>query len=451
MGFNFVGADRDQRFLLPPDMREWLAEDHVVWCVLDAVEQLDLTVFRAAYRADGHGRPAFDPALMVALLLYAYSSGERSSRRIERRCGEDIAYRVIAGGHQPDHATIARFRARHEAGLKALFTQVLRLLAEAGMVALNRLSLDGTKIAANASWSKNRTLDQLNEQVQTMLSEAAAVDAGEDGEYGAEHRAPGDHTPQQLTGHSQRLARLREARDRLADEAAQRQAAQDAKVAAWQARKDAGHGAGRRPNPTPPSNRNRTEPRANTTDPDCRAMKTKHTLVPGYNAQAVVTDNQVVVGVMLTQKPVDRGLLHPLLDICRDQLTQAGITPRLRTVLADAGYASEDTFTRAETDKLRLLIPLAKDTYRTTDTDPGDGKNLDRLPATARAQRRLRHWKGRADYAHRGRTVEPVFGQIKTRQNLTRFTRRGLTACESEWHLAATAHNLLKLHTHRSR
>jgi len=442
MGYNFLTADRDQAFLLPPDMREWLAQEHVVWCVLDAVEQLDLSAFRGSYRSNGQGAAAFDPALMVGLLLYAYSCGERSSRRIERRCVEDVAYRVITGGHLPDHATIARFRARHEKALKGLFTQVLRLLAEAGLVRLNLLSLDGTKIAANASWSANKT----QVQVEEMLAEAAAADAAEDAEHGT---ARGDETPPGLARRDERLTRLRAARDRLVKAADAAQAAQDAKVAAWQVRSDAGARPGRKPNSAPSAKtRNGATPRANTTDPDCRTMKSKHSLLPGYNAQAVVTGDQVMVGAMLTQSPVDRGLLHDVLDICRTQLREAGIDPGIRTVLADAGYASEADFTRGETDKLRLLIPLAKDTYRVAGEDPGAGKpDLAHLPATARAQRRLRHWKGKADYAHRGRTVEPVFGQIKTRQTLSRFSRRGLEACDSEWHLAATAHNLLKMHT----
>jgi transposase len=443
MGYNFVSADRDQAFLLPPDMREWLGEDHVVWCVLEAVEQLDLAAFRRVYRSNGQGAAAFDPALMVALLLYAYSTGERSSRRIERRCAEDVAYRVITGGHRPDHATIARFRARHERALKDLFTQVLRLLAEAGLVRLNRLSLDGTKIAADASWSANRT----RAQVEDMLAEAATVDAAEDAEHGP---ARGDETPPGMARREERLARLRAARDRLAEDEARAQAAQDAKLAAWQARKDAGQHPGRKPRATPSGKtRNGATPRANTTDPDCRTMKSKHTLLPGYNAQAVVTDDQIVVGAMLTQSAVDRGLLHQVLDTCRTQLRAAGIRPKLRTVLADAGYASEADFARGETDKLRLLIPLAKDTHRAAGAHPSGGADLDDLPATARAQARLEHWKGKRDYAHRGRTVEPVFGQIKNRQDLIRFSRRGFNACDSEWHFAATAHNLLKLHRAR--
>jgi transposase len=445
VGYVFVSADREQRFLLPPDMRDWLAEDHVVWLVLDAVDQLDLAAFRASYRADGHGRPAFDPALMVALLLYAYTAGERSSRRIERRCAEDIAFRVICGGHLPDHATIARFRVRHEQALKDLFSQVLRLLAEAGLVRLNQVALDGTKIAANASWSANKT----QAQIEQMLSEAAAADAAEDEAFGA---ARGDEPPPDLARRGgERIDRLRAARDRLAAEAAAAQAAQDAKVAAWQARKDAGHPRpGRRPqSQAKTTNRNGTTPRANTTDPQARTMKAKHSLIVGYNAQAVVTCDQIVIGALVSQAHIDQNLLHPVLAATRTHLAAAGITPQLATVLADAGYANEATFAQADTDRLRLLCPLAKDTRQLRHGgDPALGRNLDHLPATAAAQRRLRHPQGRADYRQRGRTIEPVFGQIKTRQHLTHFSRRGLTAADSEWHLACTAHNLLKLHHH---
>lgn len=445
MGYNFVTADRDQVFLLPPDMRDWLPEDHLVWLVLDAVGQFDLEPFRVAYRADGHGRPAMDPAWMLALLLYGYAVGERSSRRIERRCADDVAFRVICGGRVPDHATIARFRVRHEAALKEVFSQVLRLLAAAGLVRLGRVALDGTKIAADASWSANKTLTQVEE----MLAEAAAADAAEDAEF-ADRR--GDEPPPGLARRGDRLARLAEVRDRLAADAAAARAAQDAKTAAWQARVAAGNPRpGRRPNPQPKlTTGGGKPPRGNVTDPHARTMKSKHTLLVGYNAQAVVTDDQIIVGALLTGAPTDQNLLHPTLDACRAQLQAAGIDPALHTVLADAGYANEDTFTRAHAQHLRLLSPLAKDTRALrAGADPAGGRDLHRHPATAAAQQQLADPDGRADYAHRGRTVEPVFGQIKTCQRFTRFSRRGHTACDSEWHLAAATHNLRKLHRHR--
>ncbi len=178
-------------------------------------------------------------------------------------------------------------------------------------------------------------------------------------------------------------------------------------------------------------------------------MRNQKGYVAGYNGQAVVTAQQVIVGVMLSQHPVDRTLLHPVLDTCRQQLAQAGIRPELRTVLADAGYVSEENFARADQDKLRLLAPLAKDPGRAGGRPQNRVKYLDQYPATARAIRRLRHPRGREDYKLRARTVEPVFGQLKTCQKLTTMSRRGLAACESEWLLACTAHNLRKLHRHR--
>src|SRR5436189_2455147 len=244
-------------------MREWLPEDDLVFVVLDAVATLDLGEFRRRYRADGHGRAAFDPELMVALLLYAYCQGERSSRVIEKRCVRDVAYRVIAGGLSPDHATIARFRARHETALGGLFSQVLRLLAAEGMVSLGLLSLDGTKLAGNVTQKANQTLPQ----IEKILAEAAAADAAEDA---AEGDNPQPATPRALARRAERRERLARARDRLAAEDQARRDAQRAKQEAWDAAAAAGKRRGHRPGDEPRANRAGTEPRANITDPDVR-------------------------------------------------------------------------------------------------------------------------------------------------------------------------------------
>jgi len=435
---------RDQPLLLPVDMREWLPEDDLVFVVLDAVATVDLDGFRRRYRADGHGRAAFDPGMMVALLLYGYCQGERSSRVIERRCVRDVGYRVITGGLNPDHATIARFRARHDKALGGLFSQVLRLLAAEGMVSLGTVSLDGTKLAGNAAQKANRTLPQ----IEKLLAEAAAADAAEDARYGD---APGEPTPRTLARRAGRRERLGRARDRLAAEDQGRRDAQRAKLAAWEAAAAAGKPRGHRPGDEPPRpNRDNTEPRANITDPDVRVMRNQKGYVAGYNGQLVVTAGQVIVGAMLSQHPAGRTLLHPLLDTCRQQLAEAGIRPKLRTVLADSGYVSEETFARADAGGLRLLAPLAKDPARRYVRTPQRARHLNRFPATARARRRLQHPRGRDDYKLRARTVEPVFGQLKTCQKLTMMSRRGLAACENEWLLACAAHNLRKLHRHRA-
>src|ERR1700733_3756369 len=181
MAQNFVGADRDQVFLLPPSLRDWLPEDHLAWWVIDAVAAMDLAAFYARYRADGHGRPAYDPAVLVAVLLYAYAIGERSARRIERRCVEDVAFRVLAGNLAPDHVTICRFRAEHQDALAGLFGQVLGLCARAGMVQVGTLAVDGTRVAANASRDASVDYEQL---ARAILEEAAEVDAAEDEQFG---------------------------------------------------------------------------------------------------------------------------------------------------------------------------------------------------------------------------------------------------------------------------
>ena len=359
MSQNFLFPQRDQPLLLPVDMREWLPEDDLVFVVLDAVATLDLGGFRRRYRADGHGRAAFDPEMMVALLLYGYCQGERSSRVIEKRCVRDVGYRVITGGLRPDHATIARFRARHEEALGGLFSQVLRLLAAEGMVSLGMLSLDGTKLAGNAAQKANRTLPQ----IEKLLAEAAAADAAEDARLrrraGASRRrgrwpggpSGGSGWPPPGTGWRPRTrpAATRSGPSRRRGTRPRRP----------------GNGAATAPATSRRApNRNNTEPRANITDPDVRVMRNQKGYVAGYNGQLVVTADQVIVGVMLSQHPVDRTLLHPLLDTCRQQLAEAGIAPKLRTVLADSGYVSEENFARADADGLRLLAPLAKDPGR---------------------------------------------------------------------------------------
>jgi transposase len=232
---NFLFPQRDQPLLMPVDMREWLPEDDLVFVVLDAVATLDLGEFRRCYRADGHGRAAFDPEMMVALLLYGYCQGERSSRVIEKRCVRDVGYRVISGGLRPDHATIARFRARHQQALGGLFSQVLRLLAAEGMVALGMVSLDGTKLAGNAAQKANKTLPQ----IEKILAEAAERDAAEDGQQGG---SPPAATPRALAMRAGRRERLAAARDRLAAEDQARRDAQRAKQEAFDAAAAAGNG-----------------------------------------------------------------------------------------------------------------------------------------------------------------------------------------------------------------
>ncbi len=248
MAPNFLLCDRDQELLLPPSLREWLPQDHLAWFVLDAVEEMDLTAFVGAYREDGWGRAAFDPQMMVALLLYSYAVGERSSRGIERRCREDVAFRVITANRIPDHATIARFRARHEQALADTFVQVLTLCAKAGLVSVGVVALDGSLLSGNASPGATRSYASIREEVEGILVEAARVDAAEDERLGD---ARGDELPAELIDTRSRRERLRRCKQQLEQEQAGEQAAHDENLA-WRAAWEAEHGrklGGRKPTP----------------------------------------------------------------------------------------------------------------------------------------------------------------------------------------------------------
>src|SRR3954469_24674152 len=212
MGQRFVACDRDQSFLMPPDLREWLPAGHLAWFVIDAVAAMDLDGFYAAYRVDGRSRPAYDPAMMVALLLYAYARGMRSSRVIERACEEDVAFRVLAAQEQPDHATIARFIERHQDAIAGLFGEVLSLCAEHGLAKVGVIAVDGTKVPANASRDAHADYEQIAREI---LEEAKAVDAAEDELYGD---ARGDELPEQLRTGEGRRAWLRDAKRRLEEQ-----------------------------------------------------------------------------------------------------------------------------------------------------------------------------------------------------------------------------------------
>jgi transposase len=256
MAYNFLHGDRDQPFLLPPDLRDWLPEGHLAWFILDVVDQLDLAPFYRAHRDDGHGHPAYDPKTLLGVLLYAYATGVRSSRQIERRCIEDLAFRVLTGNQAPDHVTIARFRVRHEQALAGFLVESLKLCAATGMVRLGTVALDGTKLSANAAERANRTHAKLESEVAEILQQAAAADQQDDGEHG---EGRGDELPEALASKAGRLQRLRVAKAQLQAEAAERQRRYETRVAelaagpgpaASRRRRVSSRGRGTRP-PTP--------------------------------------------------------------------------------------------------------------------------------------------------------------------------------------------------------
>ncbi len=449
MGYSFVRADRDQGFLLPPDVREWLAEDHLAWCVIDVVDQLDLGGFRAAYRADGQGRPAFDPAVLVALILYCYCTGVRSSRAIERACHTDVACRVITGNRVIDHATIARFRVRHRQELRGLLVQGLAVCARAGMVRVGLVALDGTKMTANAAASANHTARRMGElitgleaEVEAMLAQATAADQAEDELFGPGSR--GDDLPRQLARRADRLERLRAARARLEEESAARQAARQAKISAYdQAVADRD---GKRPPGRPPSRGDDgdTLPRANATDPDSRVMKSRNAYLQGYNAQVLAGGGQLILAAGAFSDQADMRLLHPMLARGQANLAAAGIAEPVRAVLADAGYASAANF--AASSGPILVVAVGKDARQAgRDPVPVKVKNPHKRMAA-----RLATPAGKGLYKRRSPMIEPVFAQMLNRTG-RQIWYRGLDAADAEVQLLATAHNLRKYHAHGHR
>lgn len=437
---NFLGCDREQALLLPPSLREWLDDDHLAWLVLDVVGEIDLAEFYGAYRADGHGRAAHDPAMMVALLLYSYALGQRSSRAIERRCHEDVPTRVLCANQAPDHTTIARFRARHQDALANTFTQVLALCARAGLVSVGVVAVDGTAMAANASREATRSYPSIRQEVDRMLAEAEQVDAVEDAEHGSSR---GDELPAELADRRSRLERLRRCREELEEEQAQVQAAYDDNLA-WRAEWEAEHGrklAGRKPAAPDPDGLAKRS--INTTDPDSRPIvRAGKTAVQGYNAQAVATAGQIILAADLTQQGNDSGQLEPMIATALAELQQAGIDQPPETVLADGGYWNSAQITALGQAGLQVIVPTKSATRTKARTlSPRQG------PEAQRIDKILQTRDGQALYRQRQHIIETVFARTKFLRGITRFQRRGLAACRAEWQLIATGHNLLKLHT----
>jgi transposase len=499
---NFIACDRGQSMLMPPDLLDWVPDDHVVWSVLGAVEQMDLTDFYGAYRENGQGRAAYEPSMMVALLLYAYARGNRSSRGIERGCREDVVYKLITAMRVPDHSTIAEFRRRHGRAISELFNAVLELCEEAGLVEVGIIAIDGTKIRANASRGANRSYEKL---VADILKEAEETDRWEDGLFGNDR---GDELPEHLRSEGGRRAAFKAAKERLAQKAGrgeesevarleldpefsatrqgrrawhreglkalQRQREQDAKpiarsrperlleslhrleenhqveiqantaYEAWWAARAAGGVPGQKlgmpPRPFTPSPV--PEGVINKTDHDSRMMRTQgQPTVQGYNAQAAVTRGQIIVAAEIAVESPDFGHLEPVVEAAVRELDQAGVTQRPETVVADAGYWHKEQIESIVSDGIQVLVP--PDGGLRKDIRPGWDKGM-----YAFMRQVLASEHGHTIYKHRKSTVEPVFAQIKFNRKINRLQRRGRAAALSEWRLIAATHNLMKLHSH---
>jgi transposase len=491
----------DQTTLLPPSPREWLAEDHQVYFLLDLVEELDLSeILIPAQAKDPRGEKGYDPRMLTLLLLYAYCVGTVSSRKIERACYEDLAFRELTGNQQPDHSRISDFRRRNLDAVKGLFVQILRLCQKAGMVSLGHVALDGTKVKANASKHKAmshermlRAEKQLAQEINALMRKAEILDAQEDHRYGKTNR--GSDLPDELRRRQDRLERIRQARKEMEAEtaaAAARQrheeadqtradadaakeadapeaeqaelnkraeaAAVKAKAArekAIEAAKEAGvepldlkplaaeamprRGLARKADGTPTQKTQR-----NFTDPDSHLMKSDGHYIQGYNGQlAVDSDHQVIVAVGVSNQAPDVEHLDPMLQ--RIAAT-AGALPDVLTT--DAGYWSEDNAKSCAEQGIDAYIATGRLPHGQP-LPPKRGPMPKHADAKARMARKLRSKAGTAIYAQRKAIVEPVNGQIKEARGLRRFLLRGLEKVDAEWHLIAATHNLLKLFRYR--
>jgi len=511
LAYFYLGPQREQLFLMPQSMRDWLDEGHLAWFVLDVVSELDTGALHARHPNDGVGRPAYDPEMMCALLLYAYSNGLRSSRQIESSCRTDAAYRVICGGRVPDHATIARFVVDQEQALQGLFASGLRLCAAAGLVDLSVVALDGTKIGADAALDQNRDAAWIRGQVQQLLEATAASETSE-APPPTEVSLPGPDATGELASSRGRLGRLKaalaviEAEEKAAaaetkkkTKAAQKEAEAGRKLtgrkpkdpAAALARAEADHAAalikaqakqaqraakiaaaqaaGRsicgRP-PGPASDLQQAEhalaaaqdaadaapsrpSKVNVTDPDSRIMKTQHGWIQGYNAQAIVNKHQIVLAHAVSQDANDVELYQPMLATLTKTLTAAGVTTAVELMLADAGYWSEHNATSPGPDRLIATLKDHKQRRAAREAGSTTGPPPDDATPLEAMEHRLRTPEGAAAYAQRSHTVEPVFGDRKTNRGWREFRRRGIDAAASEWAFMHLSGNLAKLHQHR--
>jgi transposase len=455
MGKQFRSCDLNQAYLLPPSLQDWLPEGHLARFVAEVVEALDLSAIYVKYEeGDGRGLAAYDPRMMVRVLIYGYCRGVASSRRIERATYEDVAFRYLAADQHPDHDTIAAFRQEHLAPLAQLFVQVLQLCQRAGLVKLGHVALDGTKIQANASKHKAMSYERmgeaekkLEEEVQALLAEAARVDAEEDGKYGKGKR--GDELPKELARRESRLEKIREAKAALEQEAREAAEKKQAEVEAQlkereKQESERGRKFGGRPPQAPDPEQAQPEPKAqrNFTDPDSRIMKDGATkeFVQAYNAQAVVDSHvQVIVVAAVTQEPNDKKQLVPML---KEVKVPRGSPPPQAT--ADTGYFSEQNVTAAELQEIDLFV--APDGQKHGEKRPSaTGPPPPEATVTEQMRHKLRTAEGQAVYKLRKAVVEPVFGQIKEARGFRRFLLRGLGKVQAEWKMICATHNLLKL------
>jgi transposase len=445
MSKQFRPWNPDQSFLFPPSPRDWLPESHLVYFLLDVMPQMNLQPILQPYQAEERGQPPYHPTMLVTLLLYGYASGTFSSRRLMARCETDVAYRVIVGEDIPDFRTISDFRKRHLTALEGLFVDVLKLCAEAGLAKVGRIALDGSKVKANASRHKAMSYDymlkeeqRLKQEIKALLAEAEATDQAEDQTCGRDRR--GDELPEELARRTSRLQKIREAKAALEAEARALARAAEAE---------------RQRHGKPPSGQDpeqaKPEPKAqyNFTDPESQIMKVSN---KGWdqcgNAQVVVNEHQIIVAADVTDETNDKKQVKPMIEQVQQNVAMAGVTEKVKEMVADSGFYSEANVTYLEGEKIDPYIATERLKHHEKIAAAPRGRCPEGMTAQQRMARKLRTKRGRERYARRKGMVEPVFGQIKQCRGFRQFSMRGLKKMRGEWRLVSLTHNLLKLWRH---
>jgi len=439
----FVGTFKrhdnlDQGLLLPPSLRDWLPADHLVWFIDETVDELDLDAFLERYRTCGKGEQAYPPRVMLKVLLYAYSSGVFSSRKIASMLATDVAFRVLGRGLFPDFRTICRFRTRHADDFANVFVQIVRVAKESGLVKLGTLAIDGSKIKANASKHKAMSYERmksedkrLREEIRKIVAASEQLDQLEDEEFGPDFR--GDELPKELARRETRRKTIREAMKRLEERKAEEARLEDERKAR-RAEKEGCEPPKERPELRKhPKGAPKPKDQENFTDPDSRMMiDGSGAFQQSYNAQIAVDETEkIIVGTLVTNAAPDARHLIPVLDRVKE-LT--GAQPR--KVLADSGYKSEENFEQLRERGIDGYVAVGRDGKKTPQA---------RLPETQAMQRKLATKRGRATFKKRKHVAEPPFGWIKSVLGFRQFSLRGLEKVRAEWDLMCTAINLRRM------
>jgi len=441
MNYNFRSYNPKQPYLLPPSLDDWLPQDHLARFISETVDQMDLSALITAYRSNGQGSAAYHPAMMVKILLYAYCMGIPSSRKIAKALVDDVAFRWLAAGNFPDFRTISEFRKRHLRALQDLFPQILLLCKASGLVKAGIIALDGTKVKANASLSRNKTYEQLSKQekrlkekLEALLEQAEKTDQEEDRLYGSKR---GDELPEDLSTAEKRLAKIKEAKKYL--EARKKAEAKKSK----ESHKKHGRKSQK------PDDTVKPEAKVNMTDSESRIQKTSKGYIQGYNAQAVATENQIVIACDVVNEANDIHQLKPMLEQAQQNLSEIDVYAK--TVLADAGYCSDDNLEYLESkDEINALVSTRKE-QEMRKAESGSKNIRHRSDRYKAMDRNLQNPVSRYIYGFRKRIIEPVFGQMKHCQGFSGFLLRGLEKVKDEFTLWCSAHNILKLYRYGDR